>query len=79
MKRKHKHEIVSETSLEVSPTHPILSSVSQKDLAIIHEVLTLEMSKKMLIIQILHLTYKKVIQKDEAQNRKHLIQYLIQG
>lgn len=35
---EHEHKIVSETSLKVSPTHPTLSSVAIKNLAIIQVV-----------------------------------------
>jgi len=60
---EHELEIVSETLLEISPTRPILSSVSKKDLEIIQKVFDFKILKRMLIIQVSYLTCRRVIER----------------
>jgi len=54
---EHEQEIVSEMSVEVLSAHHILSSVAQKDLEILVEVLD---SRKMLNILVSHLMCRRV-------------------
>lgn len=76
---EHEYEIVYEPPLEVSPTNLILSSVSQKALATIHEVCYFRNTEENVEYKFHTLHIKKLPKKDKVQNREYQIQYSIKS